>query len=175
MSSTKIHGGAYSVWLLVVLAALAALALGMPPAMADSNDDAYLAALHHGGLCCQEQADMPISYADPSSEISDGHWIANTMKESDTTVTGNETHVAFEGLRTTIYKNSNSPGHLHPLNTFQSGELIVIAVHYYAGPAVECALMKDMGGAMGEAPYWYGPVTYSGGLAVQPDCIKSSS
>jgi len=59
--------------------------------------------------------------------------------------------VAFEGLRTTIY-NSNGPGHLHPLNTFQSGELIVIAVHYYAGPAVECALMKDMGGRYGGGP-----------------------
>jgi hypothetical protein len=117
--------------------------------MADSNDDAYLAALNHGGLCCPEQLDMPISYADPPIEISDGHWIANTTKESDTTVTGNENHVTFEGLRTTIYKNSNSPGHLHPLNTYQSGELIAIAVHYYAGPAVECALMKDMGALWG--------------------------
>jgi hypothetical protein len=30
MSSTKIHGGAYSVWLLAVLAALAALPLAAP-------------------------------------------------------------------------------------------------------------------------------------------------
>jgi len=59
--------------------------------MADSNDDAYLAALNHGGLCCPQQLDMLISYTDPPIEISDGHWIANTMKESDTTVTGNET------------------------------------------------------------------------------------
>jgi hypothetical protein len=34
--------------------------------------------------------------------------------------------------------------------------------------------MKAMGGAMGEAAYWYGPVTYSGGLAVQPGCINFS-
>jgi hypothetical protein len=52
--------------------------------------------------------------------------------------------------------------------------VVVIAVHYYAGPAVECKLMKEMGGAMGEAPYWYGRVTYSGGLAVQPGCIDLS-
>jgi hypothetical protein len=38
----------------------------------------------------------------------------------------------------------------------------------------ECALMKAMGGAMGEAAYWHGPVTYSGGLAVQPGCINFS-
>jgi hypothetical protein len=162
--STKIHGGAYSLRLLTVLAALAALPLVVPSAMADSNDDAYLAALNHGGLCCAQQLDTPISYADPAAEISDGHWIATTMRESATDAIS--TNNGFATLRSTIYKNSNSPGHLHPLNTFQSGPLIVIAVHYYAGPAVECALMKAMGGAMGEAPYWYGPVTYSGGLAV---------
>jgi hypothetical protein len=60
------------------------------------------------------------------------------------------------------------------LNSFDAGESIVISVHYYASPAVECALMKQMGGAMGEAPYWYGTVTYSGGLTVQPGCIDLS-
>jgi hypothetical protein len=34
--------------------------------------------------------------------------------------------------------------------------------------------MKEMGGAMGEALYWYGPVTYSGGLAVQPGYLDFS-
>jgi hypothetical protein len=63
------------VWLLAALAALAALPLVVPSAMAYSNDDAYLAALNHGGLCCPQQLDMPISYADPAIEISDGHWI----------------------------------------------------------------------------------------------------
>jgi hypothetical protein len=51
---------------------------------------------------------------------------------------------------------------------------VIIATHYYDGAAAECSLMKDMGGAMGEGPYWYGPVTYSGGLAVQPGCINLS-
>ena len=91
MSSTKIHGGAYSVWLPRRPCRAGSTAPGGAIAMADSNDDAYLAALNHGGLCCPQQLDMPISYADPPIEISDGHWIANTMKESDTTVTGNET------------------------------------------------------------------------------------
>jgi hypothetical protein len=49
---------------------LAALPMVVPSAMADSNDDAYLAALNHGGLCCPQQLDMPISYADPAIEIS---------------------------------------------------------------------------------------------------------
>jgi hypothetical protein len=163
--------------LIAALAAFAALLVLAPATTADpysATDMQYLAALQHGGLCCPEQADMPISYADPTTEISDGHWIANTVKEGDNAY-GNETYQQFEGLRSTILKNSNSPGHAHPLNSFQAGELIVIAVHYYAGPAVECALMKAMGGAMGEAPYWYGPVTYSGGLAVQPGCITFSS
>jgi hypothetical protein len=60
------------------------------------------------------------------------------------------------------------------LNGYEAGKVVVTAVHYYAGPAVECKLMKEMGGAMGEAPYWYGRVTYSGGLAVQPGCIDLS-
>jgi hypothetical protein len=38
----------------------------MPSAWADSNDDAYLAALQDGGLCCPEQLDITISYAGPA-------------------------------------------------------------------------------------------------------------
>jgi hypothetical protein len=125
---------------LVGLTTLAAQLLVVPSAWADSNDDAYLAALQHGGLCCPEQLDIPISYADPASEISDGHWIANTMRESDTAIGGNETYAGFKTLGNTIYKNTNSPGKLHALNPFQSGELVVIATHYYAGPAIEWGL-----------------------------------
>jgi hypothetical protein len=157
------RSSAYSVWVLAVLSTLAAQFLVVPQAMADSNDDAYLAALNHGGLCCPEQLDMPISYTEPATEISDGHWIANTMRESDTAIGGNETYAGFKTLSHTVYKNSNSPGKLHPLNPFQSGEMVVIAVHYYSGPAIECALIKQMGE---DANYWYGRPK-----AVAPDCI----
>jgi hypothetical protein len=59
----------------------------------------------------------------------------------------------FETLRSTIYKNSNSPGHLQPLNQINSGSLILIAVHYYAPPQVENQLKTALG--HGE-PFWYG-------------------
>lgn len=146
-----------------ILAVAAALMLSSGIAHADSDDDAYLAALHHGGLCCPEQLDLPISYGDPATEISDAHWIANTMRESDTPIGGNETYAGFKTLSHTIYKNSNGPGKLHPLNPFQSGEMVVVATHYYAGPAIECALIKQMGD---DANYWYGRPR-----AVAPNCV----
>jgi hypothetical protein len=143
--------GAHSVWALAVLTALAAQSLGVPRAVADPNDGAYLAALNHGGLCCPEQVDTPISYADPTTEISDAQWISTTMRE--TASSGNDTYAGFKVLSHTIFRNSNSPGKVRPLNPFQSGELVVIAVHYYAGSAIECALIKQM---VGDANYWYG-------------------
>lgn len=99
-----------------------------------TTDTQYLAAVNHGGLCCPEQLDMPINYAEPATEISDGHWTANTMRESDTAIGGNETYAGFKTLTHTIYKNTNSPGKLHPLNGFQAGELVVIAPITTRGP-----------------------------------------
>ena len=99
-----------------------------------TTDTQYLAAVNHGGLCCPEQLDMPINYAEPVTEIRDGHWTANTMRESDTAIGGNETYAGFKTLTHTIYKNTNSPGKLHPLNGFQAGELVVIAPITTRGP-----------------------------------------
>ncbi|BCO51214.1 DUF732 domain-containing protein [Mycobacterium paraintracellulare] len=138
-----------------------------PAAGADSytsTDRQYLAQLNHGGICCPQQADTPIPYSSPDSAIALGKALATDM-------TANPTYAGFKNLSRNIVNDLGASR----LNGFQAGEVVVIAVHYYASPTVECALMKDMGGAMGEAPYWYGPVTYSGGLAVQPGCIKFSS
>ena len=153
----------YSVRVLAALASIAALVLAAPVATADQTDLQYLAALRHGGLCCASQPDTPIWYSTPADAIDVGHKLANAM-------TANPTYAEFQNLRAALGTASSSPGQ-HRLNGFEEGEIIVVAAHYYASPAVECALMKQMGGAMGEAPYWYGPVTYSGGLAVQPRCV----
>ena len=173
ISDVKRFGGRlYPVRVLAALAAVAALLVLAPAATADpytSTDVQYLGALNHGGLCCPQQTDTPIWFETPVKAINTGHMVADAMKRTPT-------YDEFRVLRDYLYNSSQTPGfYSHPLNSFQSGEIVVVAVHYYAGAAVECALMKQMGGAMGEAPYWYGPVTYSGGLAVQPDCIKFSS
>jgi hypothetical protein len=140
-----------------------------PPATADPftpTDIQYLASLNHGGLCCPEQLDTPVWYATPAEAIYVGHRIAKAM-------TANPTYAQFQTLRNQLGVASRSAGQ-RPLDGFEAGQVVVIAVHYYAGPEIECQLMKEMGGAVGEAPYWYGPVTYSGGLAVQPGCIDFS-
>jgi hypothetical protein len=147
----------------LLTAAFVGVAAGAPAATADPNDDAHLAALHHGGLCCPEQMDLPISYSDPSSEISDGHWLANTMKES---VTAQDAYPGFKTLANTILRTANNSTKFHPLTPLQSGELVLIATHYYGAPGVECALVGDMGG---EAGYWYGrPGT------IAPGCVRAS-
>ncbi len=173
ISDVKRFGGQlYLVRVLAALAAVVALLVLAPAGTADpytSTDMQYLAALHHGGLCCANQPDSPIWYETPDKAINTGHSVADAM-------TRTPTYDEFSTLRNYLYNSSQTPGfYSHPLDSFQSGEIVVVAVHYYSGLAVECALMKAMGGAMGQAPYWYGPVTYSGGLAVQPDCIKFSS
>lgn len=43
-------------------------------------DTQYLAALHHGGLCCPQQADTPIPYDSPDSAIALGKALAIDMK-----------------------------------------------------------------------------------------------
>jgi hypothetical protein len=137
-----------------ILVGLAMLVLA-PATTADPyspTDMQYLAALHHGGLCCPEQSDMPISLADPVSEISNGHKIAKVMGESNN-IYGNETYAGFKTVANTIFKNSRTNSDLQPLNSLQSGEVVLISVHYYGGQALECALIKDMGD---DAGYWYG-------------------
>jgi hypothetical protein len=155
--------------LLVELAALLMLA---PAANADpytATDTLFLAALNHGGLCCAQQADTPIWYETPIKAINTGHQMAESMARTPT-------YQQFSLQKSFLYEqsHSNSPFWTRPMNRYDVGEFIVVAVHYYASPAVECALMKQMGGAIGAAPYWYGTVTYSGGLTVQPDCISFS-
>jgi ornithine decarboxylase len=88
---------------------------------------------------------------------------SSSPRPYDTALRGNETYAGFKTLSNTIYKNTNSPGNLHALDPFQSGELVVIATHYYAEPAIECALIKQMGD---DANYWYGRPR-----AIAPDCI----
>jgi len=139
-------------------------------AQPSSHSDAqFLSALHHGGLCCQNRPDVPIwaislPYESPELAINTGKMVASAMAERPT-------YDQFQMMRSLVGSQANNRGNQH-MDAFDAGEFVVVAVHYYAGAAVECALMKAMGGAMGEAPYWYGPVTYSGGLAVQPGCIN---
>ena len=154
-----------------ILVGLATLLVMAAAAHADpysTTDRQFLAALQHGGLCCPQQPDTPIWHETPIRAINTGHQMAESMASTPT-------YQEFQLLRSFLYETSRSGSDFWshgPLNSFEAGEFIVVAVHYYAGPAVECQLMKAMGGAMGEAPYWYGPVTYSGGLAVQPGCIN---
>ncbi len=72
------------------------------------------------------------------------------------------TYRQFTLLQGLVYDQSRNRG-IHPLDAHEAGKVVIIAIRYYAGLAAECKLMKAMGGAMGEALYWYGPVTYSGG------------
>lgn len=132
------------------------------------TDKQFLAALQHGGLCCPQQPDTPIWHETPIKAVNTGKQVADTIAY-------NPTYQMFSLQKDALYEQSRSSAGTfwtRPLSAFEAGEFIVVAVHYYAGAAVECQLMKAMGGAMGEAPYWYGPVTYSGGLAVQPGCIN---
>jgi hypothetical protein len=74
-----------------------------------TTDTQYLAAVNHGGLCCPEQLDMPINYAEPATEISDGNWTANTMRESDTAIGGNETYAGLRPLPTPSTRTQTAP------------------------------------------------------------------
>ena len=50
-------------------------------------------------------------------------------------MTQTPTYNEFQLLKGLMYDGSRDRG-VHPLNAFQSGEFVVVAVHYYAGPAV---------------------------------------
>lgn len=160
--------------LIRVLACIILLTVGMlavpTTATADPltrTDRNYLASLHHGGLCCPNQTDVPnpILRATTSDVIDVGHTIGKAMS-------ANPTYDNFRKLQYAVQMGADKNGIY--LNSHQTGQVVIIATHHYGGAAAECSLMKAMGGAMGEAPYWYGPVTYSGGLAVQPGCIDLS-
>jgi hypothetical protein len=128
------------------------------------TDRQYLASLQHGGLCCPDQSDIPnpILKVSPAVVVGLGGRIGADMKATPT-------YANFQRWRSLIDTAAKKDG-LY-LDPHEAGKVVIIATHFYGGAAAECSLMKEMGGAMGEAPYWYGPVTYSGGLAVQPGCI----
>ena len=151
-----------------ILAALAALLVFAPPGAVAAQpftqtDLDFLAALSHGGLCCPQQPDSPIWHDTAMAAVNRGRDFAYAFA-------ANPTYQNFQTMKSDLYWLSRAPNN-HPMDTFSAGEFLVVAVHYYAGPAVECNLMTEMGGAAGEASYWYGPPTYSGGLEVQPGCI----
>jgi hypothetical protein len=50
-------------------------------------------------------------------------------------MTQTPTYIEFQLLKGLMYEGSRDRG-VHPLNAFQSGEIVVVAAHYYAGPAV---------------------------------------
>ena len=114
---------------LAALAAPAVLLVLAPFATADNaTDNQYLAALHHGGLCCPAQPDTPIRFEPPIMAINTGKMIGQGMTQ---TLTYNE----FQLLKGLMYEGSRDRS-VHPLNAFQSGEIVVVAMYYYAGPAV---------------------------------------
>jgi len=129
---------------------------GAANANADSIDEAYLAALHHGGLCCQNQPDTPIPYPSAEAAVRVGKGIAVRMSRST------DPAYTFGWIQD---DNNRRLG----LNSFDAGEIIVVALHFYA-PATECALIKGMGGSHGSANYWYGPSDYRGNMVVAPNC-----
>jgi hypothetical protein len=109
---------------------------------AASTDGQYLGALSHGGICCSSQRDVVIWHGTPADAISLGHSIAKAMVD-------NPTYAEFNALRAQLagYRTAQ-------LNGFETGELIVVAVHYYAPRSLETTLINDVLGT--EAGYWYG-------------------
>ena len=59
----------------------------------------------------------------------------NTRKMIGQGMTQTPTYNEFQLLKGLMYDGSRDRG-VHPLNAYQSGEIVVVAVHYYAGPAV---------------------------------------
>jgi hypothetical protein len=118
----------------------------MPPVDNPANDSNFLAALHHGGICCSSQRDSPIWQGSPDQAISLGRKLASEM-------TANPTYPQFQSLRAEV---ANAAG--VDMNGFETGEMIVLAIHYYAPHSVEKTFINDaLGGDAGEAGYWYGP------------------
>jgi hypothetical protein len=108
---------------LVPLLMLAPVAAGQP---FSATDRQYLAALNHGGLCCPQQADTPVWYESPALAVNTGKQIAEAMAS-------NPTYQQFNLMKGWMYESSRNRG-VHPLNAFESGQIVVIAVHYSPDP-----------------------------------------
>ena len=123
--------------------ASAVLAAGVAPAVHaepySDADNAYLAALNHGTLCCPDQPATPINAGAPDNQIQVGKSAAEYM-------TAYPTLRAFHDVQKL---NQQKLG----LNPFDAGELVVIAMRFYASPSVEGQIRAQMGP---EADYWYG-------------------
>jgi hypothetical protein len=87
-----------------ILVGLAALLVLAPTTTTDpysTTDMQYLAALHHGSLCCPQQADMPIPYDSPDNAIALGKALAIDMK-------ANPTYAQFQNLARNIVNDLGS-------------------------------------------------------------------
>ena len=105
---------------LVGLAAALVLAVPAGAEPYSPTDRQYLAALQHGGLCCPSQLDTPIRYPSAELAIKAGRGLAAQMA-------ANPMYAKFHQLRSHVHNTVN-------LNSFDSGQLVIIAVHYYAAP-----------------------------------------
>ena len=123
--------------------ASAVLTVGIAPsvhAAPDSDaDNAYLAAMNHGMLCCPDQPATPINAGAPDNQIQVGKSAAEYM-------TAYPTLRAFHDVQKL---NQQKLG----LDPFGAGELVVIAMRFYASPSVESQVRAQMGP---EADQWYG-------------------
>jgi hypothetical protein len=123
--------------------ASAVLALGVAPAVHaepySDADNAYLAAINHGTLCCPDQPATPINAGAPDNQIQVGKSAAEYM-------TAYPTLRAFHDVQKL---NQQKLG----LDAFGAGELVVIAMRFYASPSVEGQVRAQMGT---EADHWYG-------------------
>jgi hypothetical protein len=121
----------------------AVLAAGVAPVVhaepSGDADSAYLAAMNHGKLCCPDQPDTPINVGGPDNQIQVGRSAAEYM-------TAYPTLRAFHDVQ----KLNQQKLGLDPLD---AGELVVIAMRFYASPSVESQVRAQMGP---EADQWYG-------------------
>ena len=123
--------------------ASAVLAAGVAPAVHaepySDTDTAYLAAMNHGKLCCPDQPDTPITAGGPDNQIQVGRSAAEYIT----------TYPTLRAFHDVQKLNQQKLG----LNPFDAGELVVIAMRFYASPSVESQVRTQMGP---EADQWYG-------------------
>lgn len=110
----------------------------------DQNDAYFLDALRHGSICCPGQTSAPIWHLMPLQAIPYAKTVAAKMSSYPN-------YQQFSRVRDAIAQDSTTSG--GPMNAYETGEFIVIAVRYYAPLEVEHALIASMGD---EAAYWYG-------------------
>lgn len=128
---------------LLGVAASVLMLLGVAPTVnAEPNSDAdtaYLAAMNHGKLCCADQPATPINVGPPDNQIQVGKSTAEYMT----------TYPTLRAFHDVQKLNQQKLG----LSPFDAGELVVIAMRFYAPPSVESQVRGQMGA---EADYWYG-------------------